>query len=236
MKMESSMFFRHHGEIWKDFPQLSVGVLHVQGIQGASDVTDRVRSIWDSATRRLDGKPEGELAEIQAWRRAFATMGLKPTQYRCASESLLRRFRKDGSIPPLNPLVDICNAVSLLFAIPIAVFDVTKITGFLEVRYAAGSEIYTPFGGGDESPEKEEVVFADESGRAHSRRWTYRQSGYSAVFDSTREELIVCEALHETARIDVPRLVDTLKSHVASISSEPARSEVFSVPGGEFQL
>jgi DNA/RNA-binding domain of Phe-tRNA-synthetase-like protein len=37
-------------------------------------------------------------------------MGLKPTQYRCAPEALLRRLRKEGTLPPLHPLVDLCNA------------------------------------------------------------------------------------------------------------------------------
>jgi DNA/RNA-binding domain of Phe-tRNA-synthetase-like protein len=50
-------------------------------------------------------------------------MGLKPTQYRCASEALLRRFRKDGSLPWIHPLVEVCNPVSLAYAIPIAVAD-----------------------------------------------------------------------------------------------------------------
>ena len=67
-------------------------------------------------------------------------MGLKPTQYRCAAESLLRRFRKEGALPRLHPLVDLCNAVSLAFAIPVAVLDVAEIAWPLEVRYADGDE------------------------------------------------------------------------------------------------
>jgi DNA/RNA-binding domain of Phe-tRNA-synthetase-like protein len=38
---------------------------------------------------------------------------MKPTQYRCASEALLRRFRKEGALPRIHPLRDLCNAVSL---------------------------------------------------------------------------------------------------------------------------
>src|SRR5215471_7162093 len=37
-------------------------------------------------------RPESELPEVQAWRRIFSRMGLKPTQYGCGSESLLRRI------------------------------------------------------------------------------------------------------------------------------------------------
>jgi DNA/RNA-binding domain of Phe-tRNA-synthetase-like protein len=36
---------------------------------------------------------------------------------------LLRRFRKDGSLPSIHPLVDVCNAVSLVYAIPLAMAD-----------------------------------------------------------------------------------------------------------------
>jgi DNA/RNA-binding domain of Phe-tRNA-synthetase-like protein len=67
-------------------------------------------------------------------------MGLRPTQYRSASEALLRRFRKERSQPRIDPLIDLCNALSMAFAIPVAVFDVSKITDYLEVRYAEGTE------------------------------------------------------------------------------------------------
>ena len=68
-------------------------------------------------------------------------MGLKPTQYRCAAESLLRRFRTQGSsLPRLHPLVDLGNAVSLAFAVPVAVLDAEQVAWPLEVRYASGHE------------------------------------------------------------------------------------------------
>ena len=112
-------------------------------------------------------------------------MGLKPTQYRCAAESLLRRFRKEGSLPRLHPLVDLCNAASLAFAVPVAVFDTAKVAWPLEVRYAAGDEDYMTFGGEVEHPAPGEVIFADRAGQAHARRWTNRQSGRSAVSAAT---------------------------------------------------
>ena len=112
------MYFQHDAALWRDFPALVPGVLYAEGITaGAVAGTDHLTAI---ATARLADGPESEFPEIQAWRRAFARMGLKPTQYRCAAESLLRRFRIQGSLPPLHPLVDLCNAVSLAFAVPVA--------------------------------------------------------------------------------------------------------------------
>ena len=132
-------------------------------------------------------------------------MGLKPTQYRCAAESLLRRFRKEGSLPRLHPLVDLCNAVSLAFAVPVAVLDADQVAWPLEVRYASGDEDYLTFGGEVEHPAPGEVIFADQAGQAHARRWTNRQSGRSAVSPATSTVLIVAEALHERRGRDHPR-------------------------------
>ena len=215
------MHFQHAAALWRDFPALVPGVLYTEGITaGAIAGTDHLTAI---ATARLADGPESEFPEILPWRRAFARMGLKPTQYRCAAESLLRRFRKEGSLPRLHPLVDLCNAVSLAFAVPVAVLDADQIAWPLEVRYAAGDEDYLTFGGEVEHPAPGEVIFADRAGQAHARRWTNRQSGRSAVSPATGTVLIVAEALHERAPSDIPELIKTLTAEIASAwTLEPA--------------
>jgi DNA/RNA-binding domain of Phe-tRNA-synthetase-like protein len=208
------MHFQHSADIWRDFPALVPGVLYAEGI--TSDVTADTGQLAALAKARLADGPESEWPEIQAWRRAFAKMGLKPTQYRCAAESLLRRFRKEGSLPRLHPLVDLCNAVSLAFGIPVAVFDAAEVAWPLEVRYATGNEDYLTFGGDTEHPAVGEVIFGDQAGRAHARRWTNRQSGRSAVRDRTAAVLIVAEALHEEAPSDIPELTAALAAEIGA--------------------
>ena len=207
------MDFQHDAALWRDFPALVPGVLYAEGITAAAEIsTGRYEEI---ARDRLAGVTEGEFPEIQAWRRAFAAMGLKPTQYRCAAESLLRRFRKEGSLPRLHPLVDLCNAVSMAFAIPVAVLDTAEIAWPLEVRYAEGDEDYLTFGGETEHPAPGEVIFADHVGQAHARRWTNRQSGRSAVSAATGTVLIVAEALHEDAATGIRGLTKALTTEIA---------------------
>ena len=161
-------------------------------------------------------------------------MGLKPTQYRCASESLLRRFRKDGSLPRLHPLVDLCNAVSLAFAIPVAVLDASAVTGPLEVRYATGEEEYLTFAGDTEHPVAGEVIFADQAGQAHARRWTNRQSGRSAVRDTTSTALIVAEALHDSAPADVPDLIAALAAELRALWTIEPRTAILTAAAPRF--
>ena len=228
------MRFSHSSDIWRDFPELAAGALFVEGIDAAADVAAAVDRYGAIARNRLDGSTEGELPEIQAWRRAFSRMGLKPTQYRCASEALLRRFRKEGALPRLHPLVDLCNALSLATAIPIAVLDVARVVGWVQVRHATGAERYLTFGGEVENPAEGEVVFADADGNAHARRWTNRQSGLSAVHDGTRAVLIVAEAMHDTARADVESLLTALSAEIAMAWQPPAATAILGPSEPEF--
>lgn len=230
------MYFRHSPAIWGAFPALVPGVLLAEGIAASTDVTARLAHYHAAARARLQTASEGDWPEVQAWRRAFSQMGLKPTQYRCASESLLRRFRKEGSLPRLHPLVDLCNAVSLAFATPIAVFDVSHVARHLEVRHATGDECYQSFSGEIERPDPGEVIFADGEHRAHARRWAHRQSALSAVRHDTSAVLIVAEAHHATASADVTKLLDVLAGELRALWTPPAVAAILSKASPSIEL
>jgi DNA/RNA-binding domain of Phe-tRNA-synthetase-like protein len=136
----------------------------------------------------------------------------------------------------VNPLVDLCNAVSAAFAVPVAVFDVARISEFLEVRYATGEERYEAFSGETESTRPGEVVFADAAGRAHARRWTNRQSAFSAVGESSTDVLIVAEALHATARADVETLVAALATDLEALWGVQPATAILTAAAPRFDL
>lgn len=229
------MYFQHSPDIWRAFLNLVPGALSVTGIDQHTDVDSQVMEFQRIAAERLAGGTESGLPEFQEWRRTFAQTGFKPTQYRCASEALLRRFRKDGALPRLHPLIDLCNAISLAFAVSIAVFDTAKLSDMLEVRYADGSESYLTFGGEIEHPVAGEVIVRDEVGRAHARRWTNRQSGLSAVSESTSSVLVVAEAVHETAPDDMKRLTETLAEQVSAVWAAPPDAAILSASAPRFE-
>jgi DNA/RNA-binding domain of Phe-tRNA-synthetase-like protein len=205
------MHFSHHPAIWARFPELAASTLFVSGIHNRAAPDAPIAHFNAIAKSRLAAAgTESELPEIKAWRGVFSRMGLKPTQYRCAAESLLRRFRKEGDLPRIHPLIDLCNAASIAYAIPVAAFDADQVAWPLQVRPAEGTEGYLSFSNEIEHPDPGEVAFADAEGRSHARRWTHRQSGLSAIRDETRSVLIVMEALHATAAADVQSLAIAL--------------------------
>ncbi|MEY9854524.1 DNA/RNA-binding domain of Phe-tRNA-synthetase-like protein [Catenulispora sp. GAS73] len=230
------MYFQHAEAIRSEFPGLVAAAITTTGITATSDVEEQVARFTAIAQARLSGGTESDLPEIKAWRQAFAKMGLKPTQYRCASEALLRRLRKEGELPRIHPLIDLCNAVSVAFAIPVAALDLDRISGDLEVRHATGDEEYVTFADTIEHPEPGEVIFADAGGNSHARRWTNRQSGSSAVRPATSRVLIVAEALHESAAEDVAALMKTLVEGVAGAWGVAPGSAVLSGVARRFEV
>ncbi|MCK7614970.1 B3/B4 domain-containing protein [Roseibium sediminicola] len=211
------------------FPELVFGAVEIDGISNQVDMSGDIAALLDRARTRLAAHNESELPEIRAWRQAFTQMGLKPTQYRCAAEALLRRLRKEGNLPSFHPVIDLCNAASCAYAIPVAVFDRARTGDLLKVRYAQGGEPLATFSGEVERAEVNEVIFADLKGNAHARRWSHRQSSQSAVRAETTDILIVAEAHHTTAVEDVQRLIAELTcifrsrfcpSRIAGISSK----------------
>jgi DNA/RNA-binding domain of Phe-tRNA-synthetase-like protein len=217
------MPFAYDPAVARTFPQLATGLIKATGLTEALDMADAASRFEALAKDRLGAGTEADLPAIRAWRAAFSEMGLKPTKYRCASEALLRRLRKEGSLPRVVPLVVLCNAVSAAYAVPVAAFDLGRVAGGLTVGPASGSETYLTFAGGEEHPEPGEIVFADADGTAHARRWTNRQGATSAVAPGTRAALIVIEGLHEAAEADVTAardaLADTLSARGATVRS-----------------
>jgi DNA/RNA-binding domain of Phe-tRNA-synthetase-like protein len=215
--MEAQMHFSHDSAIWQRWPRLAAGVLVVGDVTGQTDATAKAEPLIAAASKRLAAQSEGAFPEIRAWRAVFAEMSLKPTQVRCAAEALLRRLRTEGALPRLHTLVDLCNAVSVACAVPIAAFDLDRVQGDLTVRAARGDEAYLTFSGETETPPTGEIVFADAAGVAHARRWCHRQSAHSAIGEATQTALIVIEAVHEGATATVEAAVARLATDAADM-------------------
>jgi DNA/RNA-binding domain of Phe-tRNA-synthetase-like protein len=215
------MYFRHVPEIWENFPQLVPELMVVDGIHQDVDVEKYLEPRFEQARERLSGMPESKMPEIAAWRRAYSQMGFKPSKYRSAAEALLRRFKRENDMPRLHPLVDICNAVSLSFALPVAVFDLERVEEYMDVCYAKGTEEYLSFSGEIESPAPGEVIFLDGANQVHARRWTFRQSRASTIQPETTRVLILSEGLHETADQDVGAVMDALSEIISALWSSP---------------
>jgi DNA/RNA-binding domain of Phe-tRNA-synthetase-like protein len=206
--------FQYHPEILIHYPHLVGGVIFAQQIRNGptpQSLQSAYRAEQKATLERIGETPFGEIASIAAWRKAFRSFGVKPTQYRSAAEALLRRLTKHGDIPSINTLVDLANMVSIRYAMPVAAFDTRRLTLPITVGFAEGSEPYTPLGQTEiVHPDPGEVVFTDKTGLVIARRWCWRQSDESAAQPDTTQALITVEAHHGNALVDVEAALNDL--------------------------
>ena len=192
--------FQYDPEILKRFPNLAGGAMFGMKLTNGP-APERLQQAYLAEQRRVLEKigatPLSEIETLAGWRGAFRLFGVDPTQYRSAAEALLRRLTKKGDIPGINAIVDICNLVSIRYALPVAAIDLRAVQGKITVHFASGQEDFIPLGeSAAEHPEPGEVIFSDEAALVVARRWCWRQSAESAAQESTQEALFTIEAQH----------------------------------------
>jgi DNA/RNA-binding domain of Phe-tRNA-synthetase-like protein len=220
--------FRYAPDLLVRYPAVIGGVLLASGLTNGS-APDDMREVFAAEQRaalaRIGDTPLSQIPALAAWRSAFRGFGVDPTQYRCAAEALLRRLTKKGDIPSISTLVDIGNLVSIRYALPVALFDTRALAGALTVRFADGTERHTTLGDSEEErPEPGEVIFADDAGHVHARRWCFRQSEQSAVRADTTAALITVEAHHAQGRADMEAAVADLTGLLRTYAMDSGRA------------
>ncbi|WP_052847669.1 B3/4 domain-containing protein [Streptomyces avicenniae] len=222
-------------------PGYVLGLIPVPAADVAKDAP-AVDALLTAAEDRLHAEHLGKadvsaLPAVAAWREAYRTVGVNPSRFPCAAESVLRRVAKGDRLPRINALVDLCNATSLDHRLPVASCDVGDIDGELAVRLADGTETFLPLGAPDapESPEPGEVVYADDRGRAHSRRWNWRQGDVVRTDVGRHRLLLTVESAHEGGRADVTAALAALTDALAALGVGTGAPLVLdrSVPAGE---
>lgn len=215
-----SMQFGYHQRIFDTFPSLVAGVSFITGVENASGddlVSDLLAKQQDIVRQTLQSATLSTHPHIASWRTAYSAFGTKPARYNCAVELLLRRVLKDGQIPSINKVVDICNYVSMRHVLPVAALDVERLQGPVEVRFAAGGEHFLPIHASEaETAEPGEVVYMDDV-EALSRRWNWRQCDKAKVTEVTRTALFTTEGINQVDRSAVEEtlqeLVQLLRRH-----------------------
>jgi DNA/RNA-binding domain of Phe-tRNA-synthetase-like protein len=199
--------FQYHPNIINRYQHVVGGVLVASGMSN-SPTPATLNAIYqqeqEATLARIGNTPLSELETLAAWRTAFRSFGVNPTRYRSAAEALLRRLTKKGDIPNINTIVDICNLVSIRYALPVAAFDRRRLTGPITVQFADGSENFTPlFQEDSEHPETGEVIFMDDAGLVVARRWCWRQSDESATRIQTTASIFTIESHNPVGRSDI---------------------------------
>ena len=209
-------YFQYDHPILERFPNLAGGALVGKNLRNRATpepLWQRYLSEQQAVLKKIGSKPLSELVTLAGWRAAFRLFGVDPTQYRSAAEALLRRLTKKGDIPSINAIVDICNLVSIRYALPVAVFDLSTIRAPITVQFATGNELFTTLGEIEPAhPDPGEVIFMDAGGLVVARRWCWRQSEAGSALLATTEALFTIEAHHPGGRPEIEQALTELQN------------------------
>lgn len=174
--------------VFEVLPELCIGVVSVSGVDNRR-AYPAVEALLDEAVAlaesRFAGKKVKEEPEILPYRESFRQLGINPNKYPCSVEALFTRIAKGKGMPRINPLVDLNNAVSLRYTLPMGTHDLSASPLDMELRFAREGDTFLPFGEEQtETPEPGEPVYAAGSD-VRTRRWTWRQSEHGKITPET---------------------------------------------------
>lgn len=164
---------------------------------GAAAIGDSSPMLDDACQFVRDGGPPWAEAHLTAWAETYSRFGVKPNRTPCSAQALRKRVLKDGMLPAINPVVDLYNAISLRYAVPVGGENLSAYVGVPRLTIADGTEDFDTMSKGEpatEHPLPGEVVWRDDMG-VTCRRWNWRQGTRTRLDGGERSMWFVLEAL-----------------------------------------
>ena len=171
----------------------------------ATQITDphiATHALADACETLAAAPPNWAQRHLAAWAEIFRLFGAKPQRTPCSAEALRKRVLRDGTLAGIDPIVDLYNAISIKYALPIGGENFEAYAGAPRLTIAEGTELFDTTKDGNavhESPEPGEVIWRDDLG-VTCRRWNWRQGTRTRLDSSAQRMWFILESLPEMPR------------------------------------
>jgi DNA/RNA-binding domain of Phe-tRNA-synthetase-like protein len=213
--------------IFEEYPAFRRGIVIAKNLDNqdhSQELEDMLnRAIRQAAQAPIDLKTD-PLATV--WNDAHRQFGSNPNKFPPAHCALLKRVQKPGArIPFINKVVAIMNINSIRDITPVGGDDVIRANGSLELRYADGSENFTPLGSpaSNEQPVAGEVIYVvPESNVVMCRRWNWRNGHPTRIAEDTRVIVMNIDSIGQNSE----RRAAATRDRVAQMLATYCQAEV----------
>ena len=187
-------------KVFEKMPNVVFGLVSVKGVDNTKDY-DFIHQMLDESISSCENYFEGKVVkqekELAPYREAFQGLGINPNKFMSSIEALLTRIAKKKGMPHINPIVDLGNAISLKYYLPVGAHDLNTMDGEFCVRTATAEDTFLPFGAEEREPvDIDEVVYATAN-KVRTRRWIWRQSEEGKIDETTNELLFILDGFAE---------------------------------------
>ena len=135
-------------EIFDKVDDMFVGVVVAKGIDNSKKYPKISKMLDESikiAEKNFLDKKVKEDPLIIPYRDAFLALGINPNKYQCSVEAMFTRISKGKQLPHINPLVDLNNAISLKYTLPMGTHDLSRSDKDVELRFANEKDTFVFF-------------------------------------------------------------------------------------------
>ncbi|MGM9533131.1 B3/B4 domain-containing protein [Intestinibacter sp.] len=177
-------------EVFDKLDDVCFGIVVAKGIDNTQKI-EKIQNLLEAGIKANEEKYEGkkvkESEEVACYRDAFRELGINPNKFMSSIEAMLTRVSKKKGLPSINPIVDIGNAMSLKYYLPMGAHDIdTIMPQDVEVRFSREGDKFIPFGETEaEVLDAGELVYA-VGDKVRTRRWIWRQSEEGKIVESTK--------------------------------------------------
>ena len=202
---------------WKLFPEAAIGVIVARGMKPASEVPAEdaaaiaalLREANAQADRHLTSNTISQNEVVRVWRDAYQQFKTKKGA-RCSIENLLKRVLKGNPVGSITPAVDIYNAVSLKYALPVGGEDIDTFEGDLRLGITEGGDAFRALGEDEDDPTlPDELCYRDDAG-AVCRCWNWRDGVRTMLTESTTNAFLILESVDPARHDDLAAALDDL--------------------------
>lgn len=193
---------RVHERIFELYPSFRRGIVIASQMDNQGNAPE-LESLLEKVIREAAGNPVDVKTDIRTanWNEAHRLFHSNPNKFPPAHCALLKRVQKPGTrIPFINKVVAIMNYNSIRSIMPVGGDDLDKAGSTLELRFANGTETFTPLGQPDarEHPESGEVIYVvGETKEVMCRRWNWRNGHNTLIDEATRRMVMNIDGLGE---------------------------------------
>ena len=191
------MKFIIENKVFETLNNLCVAVIIARGINNTKKIDDismMLKENIENVEKEFENVKVKESSYIKCYRDAFQKLNINPNKFMCSIEALLTRISKKKGMPEINSVVDLVNAVSIKYKLPMGAHDLDSMNEDFYIRYSTDNDIFLPFGETDtENMESNELVYAS-SNDIRTRRWIWRQSEHGKIIESSKNIIFPIDA------------------------------------------
>ena len=216
------MKFSVSKEVFEKLDDVCFGIVVAKGIDNKKEsieIKDLLQERIKECEEKFKDSKIKELEEISYYRDAFKKLDINPNKFMSSIEAMLTRVSKGKGLPSINPVVDIGNAISLKYIVPLGAHDIETLNGDINVRLSKSGDIFIPLGCEEtETLDDGELIYSVEN-KVRTRRWIWRQSEQGKITSESKDIFFPIDGFSYKNHNSVIEARDELASLIEKIFS-----------------